>query len=50
MGGSGVYPVGIGMIGCGGIAQTAHLPAVARLPGLVRLLAVADVSGGISRS
>lgn len=37
-------PVRVGMIGSGSIAQTAHLPAVARLPGLVKLVAVADVN------
>jgi UDP-N-acetylglucosamine 3-dehydrogenase len=38
-----VEPVRIGLIGCGSIAQSAHLPAIARLPGLVRLVAAADV-------
>src|SRR4051794_13202562 len=36
---------GIGMIGCGTIAQSAHLPAIARLRGRARLIAVADVRG-----
>jgi predicted dehydrogenase len=31
------------MIGCGDIAISAHLPAVVQLPGLVQLVAVADV-------
>lgn len=35
--------VRVGMIGCGSIAEGAHLPAVAALPGLVQLVAVADV-------
>lgn len=39
-----MQPVRVGMIGCGSIAQTAHLPAVARLPGSVKLMAVADVN------
>jgi len=34
---------GIGVIGCGTIAQTAHFPAVARLRNRARLVAVADV-------
>lgn len=34
---------GIGVIGCGTIAQTAHLPAIARLRDRARLVAVADV-------
>lgn len=34
---------GIGVIGCGTIAQSAHLPAIARLRDRVRLVAVADV-------
>ncbi len=36
---------GIGVIGCGTIAQSAHLPAIARLRSRVRLVAVADVRG-----
>jgi len=36
---------GIGVIGCGTIAQSAHLPAIARLRERVRLVAVADVRG-----
>ena len=36
---------GIGVIGCGTIAQSAHLPAIARLGERVRLVAVADVRG-----
>lgn len=34
---------GIGVIGCGTIAQSAHLPAVARLRDRARLVGVADV-------
>ena len=34
---------GIGVIGCGTIAQSAHLPAIARLRDRARLVAVADV-------
>ncbi len=37
-------PVRLGLIGCGGIANSAHLPAIRSLPGLVRLVATADVS------
>lgn len=37
-------PIRLGLIGCGSIAASAHLPAIARLPGLVRLVATADVS------
>ena len=36
---------GIGVIGCGTIAQSAHLPAIARLRDRARLIAVADVRG-----
>ncbi len=43
-------PVRIGLIGCGGIAQSAHLPAIARLPGLVRLVAAADVREEAARA
>jgi len=35
-------PVRIGLIGCGGIAKAAHLPAFDALHALVRLVAVAD--------
>jgi myo-inositol 2-dehydrogenase/D-chiro-inositol 1-dehydrogenase len=35
-------PVQIGLIGCGDVAQTIHLKALARLPG-VRVVALADV-------
>ena len=37
-------PVRLGLIGCGSIAFSAHLPAIARLPQLVRLVATADVN------
>jgi predicted dehydrogenase len=36
---------GVGVIGCGTIAQSAHLPAIARLRDRARLVAVADVRG-----
>ena len=35
--------VNLGMIGCGSIATTAHLPAIEKLTGMVRLVATADV-------
>jgi predicted dehydrogenase len=38
-----VKSIRLGMIGCGNIAASAHLPAVAMLPGMVQLVAVADV-------
>jgi predicted dehydrogenase len=38
-----MQPLRLGLIGCGGIARSAHLPAIASLPGLVRLVATADV-------
>jgi predicted dehydrogenase len=41
-------PLGIGIIGCGEIANTYHLPALARLP-RVRLVAVASASGHSAR-
>lgn len=37
-------PLGVALIGCGGIARSAHLPALSRLAGEIRLLAVMDVS------
>lgn len=36
-------PLGIGVIGCGTIANSAHLPAIGRLGDRLRLVAVADV-------
>src|SRR5437868_1497147 len=36
-------PLGIGVIGCGTIANSAHLPAIRRLSDRLRLVAVADV-------
>jgi predicted dehydrogenase len=45
-----MQPIRIGMIGAGGIAQSAHLPAAASLPGLVQLVAVADVNEAAARS
>ena len=36
-------PLGIGVIGCGTIANSAHLPAIRRLGDQLRLVAVADV-------
>ena len=36
-------PLGIGVIGCGTIANSAHLPAIRRLRDRLRLVAVADV-------
>lgn len=35
-------PLRIGLIGAGGIAESAHIPAIRNLPGRVRLVAVAD--------
>lgn len=35
--------VGVGVIGCGGIAQSCHLPAYASFPNLCTIVAVADV-------
>src|SRR5690242_6511130 len=36
-------PLGIGVIGCGTIANSAHLPAISRLGERLKLVAVADV-------
>ncbi|MDP2857632.1 MAG: Gfo/Idh/MocA family oxidoreductase [Bacillota bacterium] len=36
-------PVRIALIGCGGIGMSAHVPAMLRLPGAVKLVATADV-------
>lgn len=41
-------PLGLGVIGCGGIAQSAHLPAISRTDG-AELVAVADVAGDLAR-
>jgi predicted dehydrogenase len=37
-------PVRLGLIGCGAIARSAHLPAMARLGNTVKLVAVADTN------
>lgn len=37
-------PLGVALIGCGGIAQSAHLPAMAQLRDHIRLLTVMDVN------
>jgi predicted dehydrogenase len=37
-------PLGVGLIGSGGIALSAHIPAIDRLPGLVKLVATSDIS------
>lgn len=37
-------PLGIGLIGCGGIARRAHLPALSVLGGRARLVATADIA------
>ncbi len=39
-------PVGVGLIGCGSIAATAHVPALQRAAGLARLIIAADVDAG----
>jgi myo-inositol 2-dehydrogenase/D-chiro-inositol 1-dehydrogenase len=40
--------IGLGLIGCGGIARSAHLPAMAQLVEHVELRATADVDAGAS--
>jgi predicted dehydrogenase len=40
-------PVRLGVIGCGGIAQAAHLPAIGRSPD-AQLVAVADIDGELA--
>jgi len=42
-------PLRIGVIGCGGIAQCAHLPAIRRVRG-AELVAVCDVAGDLALS
>jgi predicted dehydrogenase len=42
-------PVGLALLGCGRIAQVAHLPAVEKAEG-VELVAVSDPSGEVARS
>jgi predicted dehydrogenase len=42
-------PVRLALIGCGRIAQVAHLPAVEKAEG-VELVAVSDLSGAVARS
>jgi predicted dehydrogenase len=41
--------LGVGIIGSGSIARSAHIPAILRLPELVRLVAVSDVSEAAAR-
>ncbi len=36
-------PIGIGVIGTGGIAQNAHLPGYSQIPDLCKIVAIADV-------
>ncbi len=36
-------PIRIALVGCGGIGMSAHVPAMLRLPGAVKLVATADV-------
>ena len=43
-------PLRIGVIGTGSIATGAHLPAIARLEGLLELVAVADLRGDVART
>jgi predicted dehydrogenase len=42
-------PVGLALIGCGAVAQSGHLPAVARHPG-ARLRVVADIAADQART
>lgn len=42
--------IGLGLIGCGGIARSAHLPAMAALQERVQLLATADVDLGAAQA
>ena len=44
------YPVGLGVIGCGGIATSAHLPAIDLIRHKVRLVCVADVRADAARA
>jgi predicted dehydrogenase len=37
-------PIGLGIIGCGGVTQIIHLPALAQLPDRFRVAALCDVS------
>lgn len=39
-----MHPVKIGLIGCGSIATTAHVPAIKKLIGTVKLVATADIN------
>lgn len=43
-------PLGVALIGCGGIAKSAHLPALAQLPDELRLLSVMDVNRAAAES
>lgn len=43
-------PLRVGLIGAGGIAESAHVPALRNLPGRVRLVAVADPNGGRAKA
>ena len=42
--------IGLGLIGCGGIARSAHLPAMAKLADQVTLLATADIDAGAAEA
>jgi predicted dehydrogenase len=42
--------IGLGLIGCGGIARSAHLPAIAQLADRVVLRATADIDAGAAAS
>lgn len=43
-------PIGIGIIGSGGIAQAAHMPGYAAYPDLCRIVAVADINPEVAKA
>jgi predicted dehydrogenase len=43
-------PIGIGIIGSGGIAQAAHMPGYAAYPELCRIVAVADIHPEVAKT
>lgn len=43
-------PIGIGIIGSGGIAQAAHMPGYAAYPDLCRIVAVADINPEVAKT
>ena len=43
-------PLGVGILGAGPVTQAIHLPTLARLPGMFRVIAVMDVDAEVASS